>query len=80
MLEHSRSMSNNQLRANSSQAGGTLIVSTVSGLAHKHPIKFSLNIFGLLLLFFAAGFAPTQDQLKAYQPPPSEQINTAFAY
>jgi hypothetical protein len=72
-------MSNNQLRTNSSQAGGALIVSTVSGLVHKHPIKFSLNIFGLLLLFFAAGFAPTQDQLKAYHPPPSEQINTAFA-
>jgi hypothetical protein len=61
-------MSNNQVRQVTIQRGGTdLIVSAVKSAATNHPVKFGLNILGLLLLFFASGLAPTQDQLQAYR-------------
>jgi hypothetical protein len=60
-------MSSSQIRSHQRQAtgGASLIVSVVSSAAKNHPVKFSLNIFGLLLLFFAAGFAPSREQQQA---------------
>ncbi len=70
-------MSNNQVRVRE-QGGTNLIVSVVKSAATNHPVKFGLNIFGLLLLFFATGLAPTQDQLHAYHAdaPASEDLKT----
>jgi hypothetical protein len=59
-------MSNYQVRRDDrNQSGSTLVVSAVQSAAKNHPVMFSLNIFGLLLLFFAAGLAPSMQQLQA---------------
>jgi hypothetical protein len=56
-------MSDSQLRRSDRREGGSsLVASVVSYAAKNHPVKFSLNIFGLLLLFFAAGFSPSKEQ------------------
>ena len=56
-----------QVRARDASATSA-VVSVVSNAVTNHPIKFSLNIFGLLLLFFASGFAPSKDALLVSSP------------
>ena len=56
-----------QVRARDASATSA-VVSVVSNAVTNHPIKFSLNIFGLLLLFFASGFAPSKEALLVSSP------------